>query len=122
MQKKKRSVFESSLIAIVIILTLTLGLGLYARRAKVQKSKLLSQELSMFRSSISLYRIINKKWPGGLDELVSSKYSVNSKMRPYLTLPKSMNKNSFFDPFGNSYSYDSKTGWIMSKTSGYAQW
>lgn len=80
--KKKRSTFEVVLISVVVMLSLVLGAGIYAGRATVQKRRLLIQELSMLRSAISLYAVINKQLPPDLVEL--EKVSIPLKIQPSL--------------------------------------
>lgn len=122
MVKKKRSQFEVVIVVIVIVLTLALGIGIYSGRAKVNKSRLLIQELSMFRSSVTLFQMINRKVPKSLDELANSSYEVDSTMRPYVEFLHRSGDGVIIDPFGNPYSYDPKGGWVASTTSGYLRW
>jgi len=122
MVKRKRTHFEYIVITVVVILTLTLGAGLYAGRLKIQKSKLLVQELSMMRSALLLYKTVNYINAETLDTLTSTSYPVDDVMRPYIDrLPLSKN-GKHIDPFGNPYNYDNKKGWVWSTTSGYERW
>jgi len=122
MPGKKRSVFEIVLISVVVALALALGVGLYSGRSKVKKSQLLIQELSMLRSSVSLYNMINRHLPANLEGLVDSTYQVNSLSRPYVEFVHRSGDGKIIDPFGNPYSYDSRSGWVCSTTSNYSRW
>lgn len=122
MQEKKHSYFEILVISAVVVLSIILGTGLYAGRAKVNKSRLLMQELSMFRSSISMFNIVNHRYPASLDELVASTYEIDSQSRPFVDRVHRSKSGELLDPFGKSYFYDAKSGWLRSSTEGYSQW
>ncbi len=120
--EKKRSTFEVVLISVVVILSLILGVGIYAGRATVQKRRLLIQELSMLRSAISLYAVINKQLPPDLTELEKNKYTTENSTKPYLEYLYDDNADMLRDPFGNPYHYDPVSGWVRSTTEGYTRW
>ena len=122
MTKGRHSPFEIIVIVIVVTLTVLLGAGLYAGRMKVQKSNLMVQELSMLRSSLTLYKTVNHVNAPSLEDLAASEYEVGDGKRPYVDrLPLSKDGN-IIDPFGNKYEYDPKTGWVSSTTSGFERW
>ncbi len=121
MLKKKRSPFEIFVITILVILCLALGIGIFAGRTRVQKGRLLMQELSMLRSSVSLFSVLNGRLPKSLDELKDSKYTVDDMQKPYIEFFNDSNQ-SLVDPFGNPYAYDSSKGWVSSKSDGYERW
>lgn len=122
MDEKKRSPYEVAIVTVVIILTVVLAVGLFSSRAKVEKGRLLGQELSQIRSSISTFIIINKHYPKSLDELASSTYTFDSTSRPYVEFLARAKDGGVVDPFGNPYSYDPKSGWVNSTTVGYQTW
>lgn len=122
MKKGKRPSYEIVIVVIVVALAVVLSAGLYAGRMKIEKGNLLAQELAMFRSSLMLYKTINWKNAGSLEELELSQYEVGGASRPYLDkLPVSKDGRTV-DPFGNPYSYNPATGWVSSTTPGYAYW
>lgn len=122
MTSKKRSTFEVVLVTVIVGLTLALGIALFAGRSKVQKGRLLIQELSTLRSGISLYNAVNNKMPGSLNELVDSTYTVNATERPYVEFQHKNSEGKLIDPFGSSFNYEPKTGWVSSSTEGYEAW
>lgn len=121
-KKRRRSYFEVVAIAVVVILTVALGAGLYAGRAKSLKSDLLINELSMMRSSLLVYKILNRRNAENLEQLVTTTYYVDGDKRPYIDKLPPARKGKIIDPFGNPYSYDPKAGWVSSTTPGFVQW
>ncbi len=122
MARRRRSYFEIVIIVVVVCLAVVLGAGLYAGRAKSLKSELLIHELDMMRSSLLVYKIINRRNAKNLEQLASSTYYVKGSNRAYIEqLPPSID-GKIIDPFGNPYSYDSKTGWVFSTSPWLVQW
>jgi len=122
MAQKKRSFFEITLVTIVVGLALALGVGLYAGRAKVQKSRLMIQELSLLRSSVSLYKMLNGSFPEDLVELVNATYRISGTRHRYVENVHVSDVGKVIDPFGNPFVYDPISGWVKSTTSGYGTW
>jgi len=118
----KRKGYEIVIVAVVIVLSVSLGAGLYSARVNVQKSNLLTQELSMIRSSVALYKMMNHKNPESLKELTSETYEADSTRRAYLDRLPASPEGLFVDPFGKPYLYDSKSGWVRSGTANYERW
>ena len=79
------------------------------------------QELSMLRSSISLYSVLNSKLPKSLDELKNSTYTIDDVQKPYIEFFNDTNQD-LIDPFGKPYSYNPKKGWVSSASEGYERW
>ena len=122
MVKRRRSYLEMVAIALVVALTVALGAGIYAGRAKSLKSDLLIHELSMMRSSLLVYKIVNRRNAKKLEQLATSSYFVHGDKRPYIDELPPVRGGKIIDPFGNPYSYDPKTGWVSSATPGFVQW
>lgn len=118
----KRSAYEWILVTIVVVLTVVLGVGLYSGRDKVTKSKLLIQELAMLRSGAAQYKMINKRPPSSLKELLAAVYDFDGEKRSFLESAPLSDKGEVTDPFGNPYNYDPKSGWINSTTPGFERW
>lgn len=122
MPKPKRAAYEYVIIFIVIALTVTLGAAIYAGRAKVRRGNLLIRELGMMRSSITLYKLINRANPESLEELGSSTYEVDSTPRFYIDSIPRDSDGDIVDPFGTPYNYKQQTAWVWSGTPGYENW
>ncbi len=122
MGRRRRSYFEIIAIVVLVSLTVVLGAGLYAGRATSLKSELLIHELSMMRSSLLVYKIINRRNAASLKQLATSTYYVADDKRPYIDKLPPVRKGKIIDPFGNPYFYDPKTGWASSTTPGFVQW
>lgn len=122
MDEKKRAPYEVAIVTVIVIITVVLAIGLFSSRARVEKGRLLVQELSQIRSSISVFNLLNKHYPKSLDELANSTYTFESTSRPYVEFLARAKDGGVVDPFGNPYSYDSRSGWVSSTTSGYQTW
>lgn len=119
---KGRAAYEWVLVTIVVILTVILGLGLYSGRDKVQKSKMLIQELGVMRAGIAHYKMINKKVPSSLEELATATHGAKGNEKPFIEGLHIGEDKTVIDPFGNSYKYDPKIGWVSSQTAGFERW
>lgn len=118
----KRPAYEKVIVTVVVTLSIVLGFALYAGRAKVRKSEMLTNELSMFRSAVMLYKMTNKKNPESLEELGTATYDMDSVKRVYLDrIPRGAD-GRIADPFGSAYAYDPKSGWVNSTTQGFEKW
>lgn len=122
MNKIKRPIYEVTVVLIVVILTVVLGLGLYAGRARMQKCKLLMNELSMLRSAVMTYKMINKRNPDSLGDLVATTYKADSVEKPYLDTLPGLVEGRVVDPFGAPYAYDPESGWLQSSSPDYRSW
>ena len=122
MAKRKRTVYEYAVIFAVVAITVSLAVALYAGRAKVRKGNLLIQELSMLRSGVQVYQLVNRKNPPSLAELVTSTYESGSSRRHYVQRLPMDSEGRAIDPFGNPYVYDPETAWVHSQTEGFGRW
>ncbi len=122
MSRGSRSAYEFAVIAVVVVLAVILGAGLYSGRMKVQKSNLLVQELASLRSSLTLYKTLNRENAPSLKVLASSEYEVGGTTRPFIERLPISEDGDVIDPFGNPYAYDQKTGWVSSATPGFERW
>jgi len=122
MPKKKRSYYEYVVVLIIVCLSVTLAFALYAGRSKVQKGNLLIRELSMLRSGIQIYDLLNKEKATSLNELSESTYDIDGRKMPYLDRIPGDSDGNFVDPFGNPYIYNPKKAWVRSQTKGFENW
>ncbi len=122
MEEKGRSKFEVFLVSIVVVLSIALGVAFYSGRARVDKGRLLMQELSMFRSAVATFNMLNHRLPNDLKELVDSTYDVGSEKKSFTAKVEQDGLGRLLDPFGNAYHYDPSAGWVNSTTEGYERW
>ncbi len=105
----------------------------YQRLAQEARETALKAELANIRTSIQLFRILNKRQPASLRELMEKKilmparnggdpYTGSLFNEQYL-LPNSVDdRGHVLDAFGNPYLYDSLNGIVRSPTQGYEDW
>ncbi len=121
--KKPRAKYEWVIIAVVMVAAIVIAFGIYTKRDSAQKGKLLISELSNIRSSISLYKTLNKTNPPNIEALTEVNYSFDrgSPARPYLE-GVTTNDGKIVDPFGHTYEYNTSNAWVTSSTKGYENW
>lgn len=125
MSVKGRARYEVIVVVIVIVVAVVLAVGLYSRRGKVQNDKILMNELSAMRTSVSLYVTLNKEMPASLKDLTMKTYNLGDGVqKPYLDgiASKIDAAGKFMDPYGNPYGYDPRKGFVYSTTKGYEKW
>jgi hypothetical protein len=119
----KRNV-ERVVFVAVAILTVGVLIASINFERRMSNQKLLFYQLQAIRTSINLYKAIEKSNPSSLIELNRAEYEFpdESIKRRFLEVPCDSLQGGCNDPFGNPYFYDNKTGWVRSSTSGYALW
>ena len=87
----------------------------------VEKQRVLQSDLLNIRTSILLYKMVNKQNPKSLEILAKATFKFpNSDLnQKYLNNVKLVD-DKLLDPFGKLYDYDPKTGRIKSKI--YTSW
>ncbi len=146
LNNKGKTVFET-LLALIIIGILLIGAVTYFQRTTtVIKEYSLISELGNIRTTILLYFVINKKFPGSLKQMLDEKIILPfhdtetlKKMagqtpglnlqsgtiiidRTYLEKIAMDKDGNITDPFGNPYNYDARLGKISSSTPNYRGW
>lgn len=122
MYKAKRPAYEIVIVAIVVTLSIVLSAALYSGRMQIRKSNMIIHELAMLRSSITLYKMINRENPVDLEVLAKATYQADEIKRTYVDhLPRDKS-GKVVDPFGNAYRYDATSGWVQSTTKGFERW
>ncbi len=105
----------------------------YERVAHEARETALKAELANIRTSIRLFRILNKRQPASLRELMEKKILLPARAGggPYegsilneqYLMPNAVDKyGNVLDAFGHSYTYDSVNGIVRSTTQGYEDW
>jgi len=122
MVRARRSAYEVVVTVAVVALTVVMAAGLYAKDVELKKERLMVQELSAMRSSLILYKMINRRGAEGLEELVRERFEAGGVRRPYIDRLPPSDGGEIIDPFGSPYSYDPKAGWVSSTTPGFEGW
>jgi hypothetical protein len=122
--KKPRAKYEWIIIAVVLVASVVIAFGIYNKRNEADKGKLLLSELENLRSAVTMYKTMNKANPPSLAALTKLNYSFEPGQpgKPYLTSIKVSQSGEIMDPFGSTYKYDPKTGWVSSVTKGFERW
>lgn len=104
----------------------------YQQLAREAQKTALKAELANIRTSISLFKLLNRRNPEGLKELieknvmlpvsVGNTYTGSVFKEKYL-LPNAMDQQgNIIDPFGNRFLYDPVRGEVKTTTQGYQDW
>lgn len=122
--KKPRAKFEWGVIVVVLVAAIVVAFGIYSKRDEVRKGKILLSELDSIRSSVTMYKTLNKANPPSLEALAKLNYSfdVGEAGKPYIEKAKYGKDGKMIDPFGNPYKYDNQTGWVASSSKNYDKW
>ncbi len=119
----RRKYERVALIVIAVLTMAIMGVAIYFER-QLSNQKAMFYQLQALRTSVNLYKAINKKNPTTLRALVNEEFKFPNEEIPrrYLQSPLLDEKGEVVDPFDHTYEYDSKTGWIRSSTAGYEYW
>jgi len=104
-------------LAVVMAFVIT-GISIQIAR-KSEKEKTLIYQLQELRQVVRIYVQVHHQIPPSLPVALDAQYSFGHPFqwkfaRDALGMP--------LDPFGNSFQYDTSTGWARSKTLGYEEW
>ena len=122
MLRARRSAYELVVTVVVVVLTVVMAAGLYAKGVELRKARLMIQELSAMRTSLILYKMVNRGNAGELDDLLRGRFEAGGVQRPYIDRLPPADGGEAVDPFGSPYSYDPKAGWVSSTTPGFETW
>lgn len=120
----KRNFLEQLILVLVMVVVASLvGVNVYYQRQDT-KQRALTYELQIIRSSINLFKIVEKRNPRNLKELAAAVYTFpgDRETKKFLINVPFDNDGSLVDPFGNSFFYDANAGWVRSGTPGYEMW
>lgn len=119
----QRAKYEVLIVGVVVVLSVAISLGIYVGRSRISKEKTMMGELLNMRTAITLYKIINKKSPDDIIDLVEKEFSFGggASLKYIQSLPL-MPDGRIIDPFGNEYLYDNGKSWVGSSTDGYKSW
>lgn len=124
MSENNRPVWEWVVLVLVITFSMILIGSTYNGQQKIDKQKNLHNQLQIMRTSILLYKAVNKTNPASIEQLVNGTFTLpeDKEGRRFIEHPPRMTQGKLLDPFGNPYFYDPATAWIKSTTRGYEFW
>lgn len=119
----KRNFERIALIAVAIATVGIMGLTVHFER-QLSNQKAMFYQLQALRTSVNLYKAINRTNPPDLNALMFETYRFpgEDQSRRFLQSSTTNEKGEIVDPFDNPYIYDAATGWVQSSTEGYAYW
>ncbi len=119
--KKPRAKFEWIIIIVILVASLVVSFGIYRKRDEAAKGRLMIYELANIRQAVMIYLKLNRNLPPSLAALAKLKFTFEQGDQPraYLQNIAAGPEGEFIDPFGNSYRYDARSGWVASATEGF---
>lgn len=119
----KRLTERVALVIIAIFTIIVMSMTIHYER-KISNQRAMFYQLEAIRTSVNLFKAINKRNPTNLQELIIGQYSFPGEemKHSYLQYPPGGDSKDFLDPFGNPYAYESLSGWVRSTTRGYEFW
>ena len=120
----QKHIFERVILLIISIGALCfVGVTVYPQ-FKTTKQRMLFYQLQTLRMGVNIYQFVNHKNPESLQEIIVKNYKMPNEPveRPFIAGFVADSVGHVFDPFGNPYKYDSKTGWVKSVTRGCELW
>ncbi len=105
----------------------------YERVAKAARETALRTELTNIRTGIKLFRLLNRRNPVSLKEMVERNVILPGRIggdpftssiyeQKYLMHNAVDEEGNILDSFGNKFEYDPKTGGVRTTTEGYEAW
>jgi type II secretory pathway pseudopilin PulG len=105
----------------------------YQRIAHAAQEEALRTTLVNIRSSITLFKALNKRYPQSLRELTEKKYMLPARTgadpysgsfftQQYLIMNAVDTQGNILDAFGNPFAYDAVAGEVRSSTKEYEKW
>ena len=106
----------------------------YQRLAHEAQEAALKMGLANIRTSIRLFRILNERNPGSLNELIEQKVIMPARSggdyypvpatfdEKYLVAQTVDSQGRLLDPFGGHFVYDAVHGDVKASTKGYERW
>lgn len=120
----QRKWFEQIMVLILIVVVGFLaGSNIYYQN-RSGKQKMLFYQLQILRSSINLYKIINRHNPDDLVDVAAGVYKFPGEemTRRYIENAPIDADGRVVDSFGKPFHYDKATGWIRSDSRGFEFW
>ncbi len=122
--RPERKWFENALVVVLVVVVGFLVASNLYYQDRAGKQKMLFYQLQILRNSINLYKFINVSNPANLEVLAAGIYKFPGEelSRKYIENAPIGKDGKVVDPFGKTYYYDVRTGWIRSSSSGYEFW
>ncbi len=120
---QKRTI-ERLVFIIVAVLTVGVMLASINFERRITNQKLLFYQLQALRTSINLFKAMERRNPESIAELARAHYRFPEERQQhrYIDLTEIDEEGRFLDPFGHPYRYDAMSGWVRSSTPGYEYW
>jgi type II secretory pathway pseudopilin PulG len=134
MRGQKGLTIIDTLIALCVIgILIGVVIQKYQRVSREAQKVALKAELANIRTSITLFKMLNRRNPDNLKEMMekkvllpgrtgSSPYEASFFEKSYLMKNAVDANGNKLDAFGNPFSYDSHRGEVRSSTQGYENW
>lgn len=127
------TVLDAVITLVLIGILIGVVIPRYERVARAAQEVALRTELTNIRTSIKLFRLINKRYPESLKEMIEKKVMLPARIgsdaytgsiyeHSYLIVNALDSEGNILDPFGNRFIYDPRTGEVRTSTEGYEQW
>lgn len=127
--KKKRSLTLVELLVVLCVIFVCIGVfAIFAKiNLKAARETALRNELYNIRMSVELYKIIKGKTPSDLVGLINQEFEFRTPdgimLKKSFLKPFRIDKQGYLlDPFMNRYSYNTRTGKVLTGTKGYEKW
>ncbi|MFQ5456222.1 MAG: type IV pilin protein [Nitrospirota bacterium] len=120
-------IIDTLIICVLITIFIAVLFPYYQNMTNKAKEVALKMELVNIRMTLTLYRIMNSKYPDDIRDIIGKRYLLPIKDRTifaekYLIGIALDNEGYLLDPFGNRFRYDPVKGRIMSTTEQYKDW
>lgn len=114
---------QNVLLVAIAVITLAIVVASNHFEKRIQNQKLLYYQLQAIRTSVNLFKAINKRNPHSLNELAMAEYQFpgDDHSRRFIEILDASN-GAPLDPFENPYIYEYDSGWVKSSTPGYEYW
>ena len=133
MSQRGLTILDTIITLCLIGLLIGVVIPKFQQMAREAQEAALKSALANIRTSISLCKMLNKKNPQSLRELVEKEvmlparigadpYSESIFKQKYLTQQSLDAQGNILDPFGNPFTYDPIQGEVRATTKGYEMW
>lgn len=120
----KKRMTQNVLLVAVAVITLAIVITSNHFENRIHNQKLLYYQLQAIRTSVNLFKAINKRNPHSLNELAVAEYQFpgDDHARRFIEILDADHTGTPLDPFGHQYIYEFDSGWVRSSTPGYEYW
>lgn len=121
------SALETLIVCILVGLLAGIVTSYHQKMTQEAKEVALREELGLIRKAVTLYAVLQGRFPGELGDLVEAQYMIplrdNTSFKgEYLSTQATDSQGALLDPFGKRYRYDPRGGAVSSVEEGYETW